>query len=144
MARCSGCPVDAVEGHDGLALVGDADGGDRVARRSARRPPTSARVARDGVPDLGGVVLDPAGAGEVLGQLPVGDVDDPGLLVDGQGAHPGRARIDGDDDLAMGSSTLTLAAIRRRWGRPGRPSRANHRERPVTCTDGARIWLTRA
>ena len=55
----------------------------------------------DGGPDLGGVVLDPARAGEVLGQLPVGDVGHPGLLVDGEGAHAGRARIDGDDDLAM-------------------------------------------
>ena len=65
----------------------------------------------DGLPDLGGVVLDPARAGEVLGQLPVGDVGDPGLLVDGEGAHAGRARIDGDDDPGHGGLTLTASRV---------------------------------
>ena len=52
-ARCSGSPVAAVPGDDGLALVGDPDrvelraldpgGGDRLARRRAASPPRSPR-----------------------------------------------------------------------------------------------------
>ena len=97
-----------------------------------------------GRPDLARVVLDPAGPGEVLGELAIGHVGHPGPVVDDQGADAGGAGIDGDD-LGHAGSTLTVrghvGAVTR--GRV-RPSRANHRERPVTCTDGARIWLTRA
>ena len=50
------------------------------------------------LPDLGGVVLHPAGPGEVLGQFAVGDVDHPGPLVDDQGPDAGRAGVDGDGD----------------------------------------------
>ena len=53
-------------------------------------------------PDLVGVVLDPAGPGEVLGQLPVGDVDHPGPLVDDQGPDAGGAGVDGDADGGAG------------------------------------------
>ena len=58
---------------------------------------TWAEGGGDGLPDLLGVVLDPAGPGEVLRELPVGHGDRAALLVDGQGPHPGRAGIDGDD-----------------------------------------------
>ncbi len=47
----------------------------------------------------------------MLRQLPVGDVGDPGLLVDGQGAYTGRTRIDGDHDPPHGVLTLTLSPI---------------------------------
>ena len=133
----------AVEGHEGLALVGDADGGHRVAPLGQ----TGAELGQggaDGVPDVVGVVLDPAGAGEVLGQLPVGDVADPGLLVDGEGAHAGRARIDGDDDPGHEVLTLTFRGYSAPWGPFGGGSRANNRERPVTSRNGAPKWLTRA
>ena len=40
--------------------------------------------------------------------------------------------------------TLTVSRLFGAWGPLGRASRANNRERPVTCTDGAGIWLTRA
>ena len=63
-----------VPGHHGLALVGDADGRGHPAG-SASRPATSSSVSRTSVPDLVGVVLDPAGPGEVLGELAVGQVD---------------------------------------------------------------------
>ena len=107
MARCSGRPVERSKAT-------------RVSRwlvmpMAATVSPALGQAGADlgqggphGAPDLGGVVLDPAGAGEVLGQLPVGDVGDPGLLVDDQGAHAGRARIDGDDDLGHGGLTLTV------------------------------------
>ena len=57
-----------------------------------------------GPPDLGGVVLHPARAGEVLGQLPVGDVDHRGPLVDHEGPDAGRAGVDGDGDRVIGDT----------------------------------------
>ncbi len=52
----------------------------------------------DRLPDLGGVVFDPPGPGEVLGELPVGPADGSAVLVDGNGANAGGAGIDGEDD----------------------------------------------
>ena len=96
-----------VEGDERLALVGDADGRHGVARRSQACADLGQRGPH-GIPDLGRVVLDPPGTGEVLGQLPVGDVGHPVPPVDGQGAHARRARIDGDDDPGHGPPTLTV------------------------------------
>ena len=60
MARWRGRPVAAVPQHDGLALVGDADGGDRARAASS----SSSRQGRGhGGPDLLGIVLHPARAG---------------------------------------------------------------------------------
>ena len=99
-------PAGAVEGHQRLSLVGDADGRHGLAGLGEACPHLGQRGPH-GVPDLGRVVLDPARPWEVLGQLPVGDVGDPGPLVDDQGTHAGRARIDGDD-LGHGEPTLTV------------------------------------
>ena len=96
----------AVERHQGLALVGDADGRDGLARLG-KAAPDLGQGGQDGGPDLGRVVLDPARPGEVLGQLPVGDVGHSGVLVDHEGADAGRARIDGDD-LGHWGLTLTV------------------------------------
>ena len=54
------------------------------------------------VPDLVGVVLDPARPGEVLGELAVGHVDDPSPLVHHQRPHPGGPGVDGDGDGRAG------------------------------------------
>ena len=97
----------AVEGDEGLALVGDADGGHGVAPLDQAGPELGQRGA-DAAPDLLGVVLHPAGSGEVLRQLPVGDIGHPGLLVDREGPDPGGARIDGDDDPGHALPTLTF------------------------------------
>ena len=100
----------AVERHQRLALVGDADGGHGVAGLGQ----AAADLGQGGphrFPDLGRIVLDPARAGEVLRQLPVGDVGHPGLPVDGQGAHAGRARIDGDDDPGHGLLNANLSRV---------------------------------
>ena len=91
-----GSPVRAIPHHDGLALVGDADGRDRLGRGAT---PSSRERRLRRVPDLVGVVLDPAGLGEVLGELPVRPAASairPSL--EGDGAHAGRAGIDGDHD----------------------------------------------
>ena len=55
----------AVPGHDRLALVGDAERGDRLVQLGDEL----VGHGHDRGPDLGGVVLDPAGPGEVLGEL---------------------------------------------------------------------------
>jgi hypothetical protein len=130
----------AVEGNERLALVGDADGGDRLGGGLCRGQAAGdlREGGADGGPDLVGVVLHPARFGEVLGQLAVGDIDDAGVLVDDQGADAGRARIDGDQ-LGHGGWTLTLC--RRR---PSGTPRANHREQSVTCGDAGGHWLTTA
>ena len=86
--------VGAVEGDQRLALIGDPDGRHGAARLGEAAPDLGQRGAH-GVPDLDGVVLDPPRAGEVLGDLAVGHVDDPGLLVHHQCPHTGRPGIDG-------------------------------------------------
>ena len=90
----SGLAGAPIPGHDGLALVGDPDGGHRLAQGADQ----FGGGADDGVPDLGRIVLHPPGAGEVLGELAVAVADRLPLLVHGEGAHPGGARVEGDDD----------------------------------------------
>ena len=89
-----GLPGGAIPRHDGLPLVGDPDrrhgGGadlldDVVQRRPHRRP------------DLGGVVLDPARSGEVLGELAVRGDARRAVGEDCPAADAGGAGIDGDD-----------------------------------------------
>ena len=74
-------------------LVGDADGGDGVVQLIGHQRD----AGRHGLPDLLGVVLHPARPRVVLGELTVGPGDRLAGLVDRQGAHTGRAGIDGDD-----------------------------------------------
>src|SRR5205823_142151 len=87
----------AVPDDDGLALVGDPDGGDLGG------PPVGggqrlADGAGDGVPDVLGLVLDPAVAGVVLFDLLLGGPEDGervGVVGDRPGA--GGALVDGQD-----------------------------------------------
>ena len=90
VARLAGAPVPH---HGRLALVGDADRGDRSAVE--RRVQLGQRGAHR-VGDLGGVVLDPSWSREVLGELAVGPARGLALGVDGEGPHTGRPGIDGD------------------------------------------------
>ena len=90
-----------VPDHRGLALVGDADGGE-----PADAPGLSDHLAtgleRRG-PDLGRVMLDPARAREMLGQLDLADGDGLQRLVvadlESDGPARGRALVDGEDQL---------------------------------------------
>ena len=91
----------AVPGHDGLALVGDPDGAGHPAGIVEPSCHLGQGVAYR-PPDLVGIVLDPPRPREELGQLLVGDVHHPGLLVDDQGTHPGGAGIDGDTYWSSG------------------------------------------
>ncbi len=86
-----------VPGDGRLALVGDAEGGDGLAPFGQ-----AGRELGEGLldepPDLGGIVLDETGRGEVLGELPVGDAYHDGLLVDRESSHPGCPGIDRHHD----------------------------------------------
>ena len=80
----------------GLALVGDADG------REVARPQVGAAEGLDGHTDLGGpdflgVVLDPAGLGEELGVLLLGDGPDGALLVEDDGPGAGGPFVKGQN-----------------------------------------------
>jgi hypothetical protein len=94
-----------------LALVGDADRGDR------RLPEAVEQVGERGgdrFPDVDGVVLHPPRPGEVLGELPVGEPGRPAVLVQGEAADAGRPGVDRDDH-GHGPRTLVgcLATQRR-------------------------------
>ncbi len=96
-----------VPGDDGLPLVGDPEG----LCHAAVFLETSRDLGKGGTdrrPDLVGVVLDPPGTGEVLGELAVGDVDDPCVGVDDEGTNPGGARVDGDGDRRGGAHGWTV------------------------------------
>ena len=123
-----GAAGGAVEGDQRLALVGDADGGHGVAG-AGQAGPHLGQGGPHGVPDLGRTVLDPAGPGEVLGQLPVGDVGHLGPFVDHQGAHARRAGIDGDD-LAHGAPTL-MGTVGRGYPAPGAGPRGRLRAQTI-------------
>src|SRR3546814_15234550 len=83
-AGLAGAPVP---GHHRLALVGDAHRGDRLVEGPG--PPREGRLPRR--PDLGRVVLDPAGARVVLGELPAGVPNGTPVRVDGSRPHASRA-----------------------------------------------------
>jgi hypothetical protein len=107
--RCrTAWPVRAVPGQHGLALVGDADG------RNGPAPDLVDDLEQgvaDGLPDLLGVVLDPAGLGVVLGELAVGGHDGPvGPREDGSAAHTGGAGIDRDDATRCRGHVPTVEA----------------------------------
>src|SRR5690606_35110255 len=83
----------AVPEQRGLALVGDANGRDffadhpRLAHRLTHR-------AAHALPDLLGVVLDPTGFGEVLGELTVGPPQGGPVQIHHQRGGAGGALVD--------------------------------------------------
>ena len=121
--RNAGVPVPD---HRRLALVGHAE----------RRPPAPASDAGigeclrhdlpDDGPDLGGVVLHPAGPGKVLMMLPLGDRHHPALPVEQHAPGRGRALVERGD--------IRLGVIR---SRPWPSSREI--DRPALIT-----WVTSA
>ena len=87
----------AVPQHGGLALVGDADGGE-VARADAGLGERLVHDARLRRPDLAGVVLDPAGLREDLPELLLRDRADRARMIEDEGAGAGGALIEREDE----------------------------------------------
>ena len=121
--RLAGVPVPQQRG---LALVGDADRRPRRPGRCRPRRSASGTHRLHVVPDLGGVVLDPAGAREVLPVFALVDRHDRPARVEDDAARRGGALVDGDD-IALGHAR-TLPPPRRcgertaveNYGRGGR------------------------
>ena len=88
--RLAGAPVPD---DGGLALVGDPDAGG--LRVGAGERLTAGGDGRR--PDVLRLVLDPAGAGEELGELAIAAGQDVAVLTDDQRGHPGRTCVDGED-----------------------------------------------
>src|ERR1700722_6797505 len=127
-------PRRAIEGHDGLPLVGEADG-DRPLAAFGQASAHLAECAADVLPDLSGVVLYPTGLGEVLRELSVGAVDHVPALVDGQCAHARRSGVDRKDgrhrrgDATDRREGLSLSG--------SLPISTPAVDRPLTPSDGA-------
>ena len=93
--------VDGLSGltipHDGgLALVGDADGGD-VSRPKVRAPQRLGCHRHLRRPDLAGVVFNPARMREDLLKLALSDGDDGRVVIEDDGARACGALVEGDD-----------------------------------------------
>ena len=89
-------------------------------------------------PDLVGVVLDPARAGEVLRELPVGEPDRGAVGVDRDRAHAGRAGVDREDDGGHRACQRSASASARpspwRRGRNSKTCVLSSASRASTCS----------
>ena len=92
MDGLSGCPVPDERR---LALVGDADRGDRVPADAGRLEGALERAA-DALPDFFGFVLDPAWHRVMLGELAGGAPERAALDVHDENRASGRPLIDGE------------------------------------------------
>ena len=98
-----------VPGDHGLALVGDPD----PVELGALDPGVGDRLGGDPprhLPDLGGVVLDPARPREVLLELRVGAAGDPPLAVEDEAGRAGGPLVDREDHVGDYRSVPDLAA----------------------------------
>ena len=120
--RVQGAPVPD---DGGLALVGDPDAG-RLLVGAGQRLAAGGDGRR---PDVVGLVLDPAGAGEQLRELPVAAGQDVALLAHDQRGHPGRPCVDGQHwhgaNLAAAYGGARAALLLRH-----RVHRGRHHHRP--------------
>ena len=134
-----------VPGDDGLALVRDPD----PIQVGALHAGVGERLRRDlagHLPDLGRVVLDPAGPREVLLELAVGAAARPALAVEDEAGRAGRPLVDRQDHGAGGyPRRLRMPARmsrswRPRWRKPAgvRPvARWARADRSRRCGAGA-------
>ena len=86
----------AIPHHRGLALIGDADGGD-VRRRDVGLLHRLAAGRERGLPDIVGLVFDPARRREVLREFLLGDRGDRGVGAKHDGARRCGALINRED-----------------------------------------------
>jgi hypothetical protein len=106
----------AVPDEAGLALVGDADRGDAGGRDAAAAQDLGDR-GEHGLPQLLGVVLDPAGLREVLRELLGGAGADLEVGVDEQAGGAGGALVDGEDEVGRHAARRYHAGVRAFAGR---------------------------
>ena len=109
------CPVKRLPGltvphAHGLALVGDAERLELTRLDACIVERLTRHRARD-LPDLARIVLDPARAGEVLLELPVGAPDQLRLLVEREAGRAGRALVDREDHGGNLSGGENRAAV---------------------------------
>ena len=124
-----GLPSGAVPHRRRLPLVGDADGGHHVGA-DVRVGKALLAAPLDRLPDLPEVVLHPAGAGKVLGELAVCLADHLELVVDDEDVRAGRALIDCEEIAPLGhgarqgsGSPVSLGARTSDGGPPPSPWR---------------------
>jgi len=84
----------------GLALVGDADRDDLARAEAGERQRLGRHVALR-APDLGRIVLDPAGTGEDLAEFLLGLPEDPAVLAEGDRAGARGALVEGEHGLHL-------------------------------------------
>ena len=98
--------------HEGLALVGDADRAHVGARCRVQR--FSGNPARH-IPDFHGVVLDPPGLREILGELGVRPAEHRPVLSDDEAGRTGGALVDGQNGWnahrSLGSTRRAAARV---------------------------------
>ncbi len=124
-----GTPSPPVPDDGRLALVGDADGGDRSPRDAGQGLLDGAINAP---PDLLGIVLDPARLREILRELFVGGSDGPAAPVENDGSAARRALVDGQNVAHVRSACPSSR------GYPGRLSRGRGRSRAHGTSPGTR------
>jgi hypothetical protein len=140
--------------HGRLALVGDTDGHDVAARNPGpgqRRAPAGQLRP----PDFVGIVLDPAGLREMLGQLALRRRHHPAPRIENDGARTGGALVEGKHvfhrhgflPVRPGSLRWThyspersRAVDRRRSPRSSRPPRKHETMHIVTFPPNSRGW----
>src|SRR5690606_23916200 len=116
--------------HDhGLALVGDADRGHLVTRDAGIREGHADHVP-GGLPDLGGVVLDPAGPREMLPMLALARTDDAAAVVEDDRAGARGSLVDRDDVAGAGNGGMQVRERTYFW-----PARAAMRPRSTDSRD---------
>ncbi|MNC34605.1 hypothetical protein D3C75_830450 [compost metagenome] len=95
----------------GLALVGDADGGDLPSLQTGLTERRPAHL-QHALPDLFAVVLDPAVAGEMLAELLLGLSQHPAGSIEDDGAAAGGALVDGEQMGGHGGTSVWRQAPR--------------------------------
>ncbi len=101
----------AVPHHGGLALVGDADGGD-IPGGDARPLQRVAAGGDGGDPDVLGFVLDPARGREVLRKFQLRRGGDGNVLAKHDGARRGGALVDGQHEGGHGGASRVVLVVR--------------------------------
>ena len=102
--------VGTVKGHRGLALIRNADRQNPVAVAAHARGHLAEGLDRQ-CGDVGRFVFDPAGFGEVLGQLAVGTAHHARDVIKGDRSHPRGAGVQREDEVHAGQASKQRAFV---------------------------------